>query len=184
MSLPHEKLYSKEYTTDYIEALPDGQRAELVDGKVYNMSSPTYRHQQILFKLARKIADHIDEKGMPCEAIVAPFAVYLNADNRNYVEPDISVICDKFKLTDKGCVGAPDWIIEVVSPASSRMDYYIKLFKYRTAGVREYWIVDAEEECVTVYDFANDDGGKYGLADTVPVGICEGFSINLAELGL
>ena len=76
---------------------------------------------------------------------IAPFAVFLNADDKNYVEPDISVICDKSKLTDKGCNGAPDWIIEIVSSGSRRMDYYTKLFKYRTAGVREYWIVDPDK---------------------------------------
>ncbi|MDE5589145.1 MAG: Uma2 family endonuclease [Acetatifactor sp.] len=73
---------------------------------------------------------------------LAPYAVFLNADETNYVEPDISVICDKSKLDERGCNGAPDWIIEVVSPSTERMDYGIKLFKYRSAGVREYWIVN------------------------------------------
>lgn len=72
------------------------------------------------------------------------------------MEPDISVVCDKNKLNDKGCNGAPNWIIEIVSPGSQRMDYMIKLFKYRTSGVREYWIVDSKDETVTVYDFEHD----------------------------
>lgn len=71
---------------------------------------------------------------------IAPFAVFLNENNKNYVEPDINVICDKNKLSDRGCEGAPDWVIEIVSPGSRRMDYAIKLFKYRSAGVQEYWI--------------------------------------------
>ena len=68
--------------------------------------------------------------------------LFLNKDDKNYVEPDISVICDKSKLNEKGCFGSPDWIIEVVSASSKRLDYHIKLFKYRTAGVKEYWIID------------------------------------------
>ena len=71
--------------------------------------------------------------------------MFLNEDDKNYVEPDISVICDKRKLTDAGCNGAPDWIVEIVSPGSRQMDYMRKLFKYRSAGVKEYWIVDPEK---------------------------------------
>ena len=132
MALAEQKIY----TMEDIYNLPDGQRAELIDGKLYNMAPPTRQHQQIILYLARKISDYIDEKKGSCEVDLAPFAVFLNEDNRNYVEPDISVICDKNKLTDKGCNGAPDWIIEVVSPGSQRMDCMIKFFKYLTAGVK------------------------------------------------
>ncbi len=83
-------------------------------------------------------------------AIHCPFAVFLDKTDTNYVEPDISVICDKSKLTDKGYFGVPDWIIEIVSPGSRKMDYFTKLFKYHTAGVREYWIVDPEKNRVFV----------------------------------
>src|SRR5699024_5424882 len=109
-------LQNKEYTIDDIYALPDGQRAELIDGQMYMMAPPSRRHQQILLSLGRKYADYIDRKGGSYEVDIAPFAVFLNADDRNYVEPDISVICDSAKLTDKGCAGAPDWIIEFGSP--------------------------------------------------------------------
>ena len=102
-------------------------------------------------------------------------------DDKNYVEPDISVICDKSKLTDKGCNGAPDWIIEVVSPGSQRMDCMIKLFKYRSVGVREYWIVDPKDRGITVYSFENDDMGKYSFSDSIPVGIWEDCHINFPE---
>ena len=101
----------KTYTVEDIYNLPEGQRAELIDGNLYNMAPPTRQHQQIILYLARKISDYIDEKKGTCEVDLAPFAVFLNEDHRNYVEPDISVICDKNKLTDKGCNGAPDWII-------------------------------------------------------------------------
>ena len=146
MALAEQKIY----TVEDIYNLPDGQRAELIDGNLYNMAPPTRQHQQIILYLARKISDYIDEKKGSCEVDLAPFAVFLNGDDRNYVEPDISVICDKNKLTDKGCNGAPDWIIEVVSPGSQRMDCMMKLFKYRTAGVKEYWIVDPLKKLVTV----------------------------------
>jgi Uma2 family endonuclease len=90
------------------------------------------------------------------------------------------VICDTSKLDEKGCHGAPDWIIEVVSPSSKRMDYYTKLFKYRTAGVKEYWIVDHEKNCITVYDFQNDSGDDYTFSDTIPVGIYPDLEIDLS----
>lgn len=80
------------------------------------------------------------------EVFPAPFAVFLNADDRNYVEPDISVVCDKNRIDDRGCNGAPNWVIEITSPSKSQMDYGIKLFKYRMAGVREYWIVNPQKK--------------------------------------
>ena len=92
------------------------------------------------------------------------------------------MICDKSKLTDKGCFGAPDWIIEVVSLASRRMDYFIKLFKYRTAGVREYWIVDPDKSRITVYDIEHEDVQDYTFADAVKVNIYRDLSIDFGEL--
>ena len=113
----------------------------------------------------------------------SPFAVFLNEDDVNYVEPDISVICDKNKLDDQGCHGAPDWIIEIVSPGSKSMDYMTKLFKYRTAGVREYWIVNPQKKTVTVYDFETEKkSNQYNFEDDVPVCIYEDLSINIANL--
>ena len=99
MALPQEKRY----TTEDIYALPDGQRAELIDGQMYMMSPPSTIHQRISYAFARKISDYIDRKNGSCEVFLAPFAVFLNNDDHNYVEPDISVICDKNKLDDRGC---------------------------------------------------------------------------------
>lgn len=130
------------YTIDDIYALTDGKRAELIDGNIYYMAPLGRKHQRIIGELYATIREYIKSNNGTCEVDIAPFAVFLNADDKNYVEPDISVICDSGKLNDKGCVGAPDWIIEIVSPSSKRMDYFTKLFKYRTAGVKEYWIVD------------------------------------------
>ena len=108
-------------------------------------------HQKIVFAIGRKIADYIDCHGGKCEVDLAPFAVFLDDDNSTYVEPDISVVCDLKKLDEKGCHGAPDWIVEVVSPGSKRMDYYTKLSLYKESGVRDYWIVDPMKMIVVVY---------------------------------
>ena len=170
------------YTTEDIYELPDGERAELIDGQMYMMAPPSRRHQEIVGSLYRKIADYIDEKKGTCKPYIAPFAVFLNEDDKNYVEPDISVICDKNKLTDKGCNGAPDWIIEIVSPGSERLDYMVKLFKYRSAGVREYWIVDQRKNRIIVYDLESEDMNEYTFADIVKVGIYEDFEIDFSVL--
>ena len=117
MPLPRQ---NKEYTVDDIYALPAGQRAELIEGQMYMMTPPGRKHQRIVLELSTTINNYMKRKGGACEVDIAPFAVFLNADDKNYVEPDISVICDRDKLTDRGCTGAPDWIIEIVSPGSRR----------------------------------------------------------------
>lgn len=172
----------KTYTTDDIYNLPDGQRAELIDGQIYMMAPPSRRHQELVLSLSRKIADYIDGKKGDCKVYIAPFAVFLNDNNKNYVEPDISVICDKNKLDDFGCNGAPDWIIEVVSPGSKQMDYYTKLFKYRTAGVLEYWIVDPAKDRILVYDFKQGTLADYNFTDIITVGIYDDFKIDFSTL--
>ncbi|EET60669.1 hypothetical protein BRYFOR_07494 [Marvinbryantia formatexigens DSM 14469] len=178
MPLPQEKTY----TIDDIYALPEGTRAELIDGQIHYMAPPGRKHQRIILFLSRLIADYIDNKNGNCEVNIAPFAVYLDEKNSTYVEPDISVVCDKNKLNDRGCNGAPDWIIEVVSPGSRRMDYFIKLFKYRSAGVREYWIVDPDKNRILVYDFDREETGDYTFSDSVSAGIYDDFSINFSGL--
>ena len=139
------------FTIDDIFALPEGQRAELIDGQIYDMATPNRIHQTISFSIARTIADHIDAKNGGCEVYMAPFAVIIQNDIKNYVEPDICIICDKDKLSDRGCEGAPDWIIEIVSPSSRKIDYITKTNLYMAAGVKEYWIVDPLRETVLVY---------------------------------
>ena len=169
------------YTIDDIYALPDGVRAELIDGQIYYMAPPSWTHQRISSKLHQRIANYIDSKNGTCQILAAPFAVFLNKDDINYVEPDISVICDPSKLDEKGCHGAPDWIIEIVSPSTKPRDYMTKLFKYRTAGVREYWIVDPMKQRVTVYFFERESVEEYSFGTDIPVGIYEGFSMKIEE---
>ena len=177
-ALMQEKLY----TIDDIYALPDGERAELIDGQIYMMAPPNRKHQTIARELFSSINSYIKSKGGFCEPFFAPFAVFLNKDDKNYVEPDISVICDKSKLTDKGCFGAPDWIIEIVSSGSRKMDYFTKLFKYRTSGVREYWIVDSDRKRVTVYDFESEDTWEYTFSESVKACIYDDLFINFSDI--
>ena len=167
------------YTVDDIYSLPEGERAELIDGQIYFMAPPNTHHQRIVSELHYQIKDYLNRNNGECEVFPAPFAVFLNDNERNYVEPDISVICDKNKISDKGCHGAPDWVIEIVSPSTKQMDYYKKLFKYRTAGVREYWVVDPERKLVTVYNFERDTMEEYPFGEEVPAGIYEGFSVKV-----
>ena len=167
------------YTIDDIYALPDGERAELIDGKIYYMSPPSWTHQRISSYLHNEIYNYIKKNKGTCEVLAAPFAVFLNNDENNYVEPDISIICDQSKLDEKGCHGAPDWIIEIVSPSSKPRDYMTKLFKYSTVGVREYWIVDPGKQMVTVYGFEKDMVEQYSFGEDVPVGIYEDFSVKV-----
>ena len=143
--------------TDYY-SLPEGVRAELVDGcLIDNQAASSRVHQTILMELAGTIRDYIRRKKGECRVYPAPFAVKLYQDKQTIVEPDISVICDNSKLTEQGCTGAPDWIIEIVSPSNSSHDYIPKLKLYAVAGVREYWRVDPTKEKIFVYWLKNTE---------------------------
>jgi Uma2 family endonuclease len=178
MAMTQERVY----TVDDIYNLPDGERAELLDGFLFIMAPPNRIHQKIVNRLNQHITNYIDSKGGSCEVYPSPFAVFLDSDEHTYVEPDISVICDTSKLNDKGCNGAPDWVIEIVSPSSVQMDYFKKLFKYQEAGVREYWIVDPIKESVTVYNFVSETMEAYKFTDTIQSGIYEDFAIDFSKI--
>ncbi len=171
------------YTIEDIYLLPDGERAELIDGKIYYMAPPSTKHQRLLNYINTEVNLYIRENNGECEVFPAPFAVFLNKDNRTYVEPDVSIICDKSKLDDYGCNGAPDWVIEITSPSDPSRDYGIKLFKYRSAGVREYWIVNPQKHTITVFDFEKDqNSNQYNWEDDIPVCIYSDLTINIAKL--
>ena len=173
------------YTIADIEALPEGERAELIDGEMFMMAAPMLRHQKILMWLSAKIWNYIMEHGGPCEVLPAPLAVYIKDDELNYVEPDISVICDPNKLDEKGCHGAPDWVIEIVSPSSKCMDYERKLALYEEAGVREYWIVDHMQRNVRVYNFgAMTVVEQHSFSDRVKAGIYEDLLLDFNEVDI
>ena len=171
------------YTIVDIEALPEGQRAELLDGEMFLLASPSSTHQAISMWLSVEIFTKIRERNGKCKAFASPFAVYLANDDRNYVEPDIAVICEKDKLDDKGCHGAPDWIIEIVSHSSKRMDYYRKMYAYAESGVGEYWIIDPMRKAIVVYRLANEDIPQiYSFSDQVTCSVLEDFTIDFSKM--
>ena len=158
-------------------------RAELVDGQIYYQAAPSRVHQRILDELHTAINNYIKSKAGFCEVYPAPFAVKLYEDKKAIVEPDISVIYNRDKLTDRGCTGAPDWIIEIVSPGNSSHDYIRKLNLYADAGVREYWIVDPMRESITVYDMEHDAAPViYHFTDKVKASIYDDLEIDFAEV--
>ncbi len=180
MPLPQPKTFTED---DYYN-LPEDVRAELIDGQIYYMAAPSRIHQEILMELAGTIHNYIKQKDRFCHVYPAPFAVRLSDDKKNIVEPDISVICDPDKLTDQGCTGAPDWIIEIVSPGNPGHDYITKLHLYAIAGVREYWIIDIKKQAVLVYYFKEDDFDvqHYTFQDKIKVKIYDDLYINYSEL--
>ena len=179
MALPEENTY----TIEDIYSLPEGTRAELIDGQIYYMAPPNRIHQEIVHFLDRTIGNYIVQKEGSCKIYPAPFAVLLNKDDRNYVEPDISVICDRNIISDRGCEGAPDLVIEVVSPSSRKMDYVRKNAVYAEANVREYWIVDPEKERTTVYRYEDDVAPTiFSFDQAITVGIYKDLSITISEL--
>ena len=180
-ALAHTSNYTEE---DYYN-LPENVRAELIDGQFYYMSAPSRIHQEILGFLFKKIANYIDQRKGDCKVYPAPFAVKLFEDNSKIiVEPDISVICDPNKLTDRGCTGAPDWIIEIVSPGNSSNDYIRKLNLYADAGVREYWIVDPIKKTIFVYHLEETkfEVTVYTFQDKIKVNIYDDLWIDFKEL--
>ncbi len=182
-ALAHANIYTEE---DYYN-LPENVRAELIDGQIYYMAAPSRIHQRILGFSFNIIFNYLQAKDGPCEVYPAPFAVKLfSEDDKNVVEPDISVICDPNKLTDRGCTGAPDWIVEIVSPSNSSHDYIRKLNLYADAGVREYWIVNPKDQSVWVY-FLEQDNFKataYTFKDKIKVNIYDDLWIDFKALGL
>lgn len=182
MALSQEKLYTSE---DYWN-LPEDVRAELIDGQIYNMAPPNRIHQKILGELHAVIHNYIKSNNGGCQVYPAPFAVNLDANDKNWVEPDISIICDPGKLTDRGCSGAPDWIVEIISPGNPGHDMIYKLNLYANAGVREYWIVDPRSKTVFVYYLEQKDfvAKAYSFQDKIRVNIYDDFSIDFRELNL
>ena len=145
-----------------IENLSEWARAELINGKLYMLSAPNRLHQYFVKGLVFEIESFIRKNKGKCHVYASPFDVRLFGDASTIVQPDILVVCNRDILTEKGCSGAPDWVIEIVSPSSRTMDYYRKAGKYAEAGVREYWIVDPEknpaliEESKRILDLAKD----------------------------
>ena len=176
-------LKTTTHTIDDIYALPDGQRAELIDGKIYNMAPPSPLHQELVALFTTELQNYINKKHGNCKVYPAPFAVFIKDDYSNYVEPDISIVCDSNKISHRGCEGAPDFIIEIVSPSSRKMDYSTKNALYADAGVREYWIVDPARERTTVYRYEEDVAPVIvPFHDILKLKIFEDFEICIDDL--
>jgi len=172
---------------DYKEwELDEGERFELINGEAFAMSGPSTRHQLILRELFGPFYNYL--RGKPCQVFVAPYDVRLfyeeDESDDTVVQPDIMVICDKNKIGDEGCRGAPDLLIEILSPSNTVFEMERKRRLYRQAGVREYWVVNTEDNSITVYLFKDGtvSSGTYENADTLPVDILPGFSIALEQV--
>ena len=178
MPFPQEK----NYTVEDFYNMPDDIHAELINGQIYYMATPSRLHQDISGELYNTIKNYIKSKYGKCRVYAAPFSVQLHEGEDTVLEPDISVICDTNKFTPRGCTGAPDWIIEIVSPSNPGHDYITKLGIYNEAGVREYWIIDARNESIHVYNLESGDLMVYSFHDTIKVGIYEDFYVDFSSL--
>jgi Uma2 family endonuclease len=178
---------------DYLSWM-DEKRREIIDGVVYDLfGAPTRSHSEISGSFFGKVWNYVFRRKRKCKIYHAPFDVRIpkyreTADNEIYtvVQPDICVVCDPKKLDDRGCIGAPDLIVEVQSPSTAKRDLDTKFYLYESAGVKEYWVVFPKDKAVTV--FLLQDDGKYNKGTTyeydaqVPVSILKGLTIALKEL--
>ncbi len=173
----------KDYTVEDLEKLPEDVRAELIDGQMFLFASPRTTHQRLILALGTTLKQHIDEKGGSCETLLAPLDVRLNQDNRTQVQPDVMVVCDPDKVHEEGIWGAPDLIIEIVSKSTKRRDYGLKLLKYRTAGVREYWVVDPFKRTVMVCWFEDEtENDCYGFDEPISFHIFPELAVRIQDL--
>ena len=171
--LAHKK--QGDYTIEDYYNLPNEHRVELIDGVIYDMTAPTYVHQGFGGEIYAVFRDYIRKNKGKCMAFISPADIQLDRDNKTMVQPDVFVICDRDKLKKRVLFGAPDLVVEILSPSTRKKDIVIKTRKYRLAGVREYWIVDPMHKQICVHEFAkNDITALYSFDDCVPVGIWDG----------
>lgn len=165
------------------EALPENVRAEVFDGQIYYMASPSQIHQSILLELSTLLNSYVKSRKGDCKVFPAPFDVKLSDSPLTIVQPDIMIVCDKDKLDENRCNGAPDFIIEIVSPGNPSDDYIRKAYHYKNYGVREYWIVDPKRRMVTVNYFEGDlINVAYSFDATIKVNIYNDLYINFTDI--
>lgn len=170
-------------TLEQYEVLPEESRIEVFDDIVYDMAGPSQIHQSVSMQLSTVINNYLLRRKGPCSIFSAPFDVMLSDKPLTIVHPDIMVICDKNKLDGKRCNGAPDFIIEIVSPGSPSDDYIRKLYYYKNYGVREYWIVDPRRKIITVNYFeGNIVSVQYPFDSIIKVNIYEDLFINFSDI--
>jgi len=175
--------------SDYLN-WPEDERWELIGGNAYMSAAPSRRHQEIQVELLRQISNYL--MGKDCKVYGSPFDVRfarkddLDNDIKDVVQPDITVVCDRSKLDDKGCKGSPDLIIEIVSPSTASIDYIKKLSLYEKNMVKEYWIVHPTDEIVMIYKLnANNNYERaeiYSKDDEVRIGILSDLTIKMDEV--
>ncbi|MCD8105124.1 MAG: Uma2 family endonuclease [Lachnospiraceae bacterium] len=165
-----------EYTLEDYYALPDDQRVELIDGVFYDMAAPYTTHQIGCADIFMQLAGFIRSQKGTCRPLISPVDVQLDCDDRTMVQPDVLVVCDRDKIKKRCVYGAPDLVIEILSDSTARKDTTVKLKKYLRAGVREYWIVDLQQEVVVVHDMSGENcrTSIYGMNQPIPVRIFEG----------
>lgn len=161
-----------EYTLDDYYAIPDEYRVELIDGVIYDMATPTIAHQIVLSVIGTRLFNYIEKKKGKCIMLQAPMDVQLDCDNRTMLQPDVFITCNRDKLKKRNVYGAPDFVVEILSPSTRRKDMIIKKEKYKKAGVREYWMVDIENERIIIHKFEEGDIVKvHTFEDVISVGI-------------
>lgn len=165
-----------EYTIHDLAQISEELRVELIDGHLIYLEAPVSNHQRVAVGLTTALVNYIDDNNGDCIVYTAPFDVQLRADDiKNVFQPDVLVVCDQTKDNGKHIVGAPDLVIEILSPSTQSKDKEIKYRKYKEAGVREYWIVDLKNMRVIVYDFEHIYKiAIYGFGAEIPVGIFGG----------
>ena len=173
--IPQDKGPGDFTIQDYLD-LPDDHRVEQIDGVFYDMAAPSLSHQRLILSIGFQIHTYIQSKGGDCEVFLSPVDVIPDPkDDKTILQPDILIVCDPDKCTEKRIVGAPDFIIEITSPSTRKKDMFTKLSKYAQAGVREYWIIDLQNEKVMVYSDAMKEFAKiYPMEGKVPVEIYNG----------
>lgn len=174
---------ARRYRVEDVKQLCAGVRVEIIDGKFHTMSTPKRMHQFLSMNISARIFNHIEKNKGKCHIYTAPLGVRLFSDDETWVEPDILVVCKRKEiLRDYGCDGAPDMIVEIVSPNNAFHDYVTKLMKYQQAGVREYWIVDPRTERVSVIYFEDTEKNEeYKYEDVIKSYVLEGFEIRIAD---
>jgi Uma2 family endonuclease len=186
MAQTAEKLEDRYYTYADILQWDEGERYELYEGQALMMAAPMRIHQRILIEIASQM--HVFLRGKPCEVYPAPFGVRLfhkkDKSDDFYFEPDIVVVCDPSKLDDRGCNGAPDLVVEILSPSTVKYDLLYKFNKYLEAGVREYWIADPDEKTLSAYVL---EGDRFVFSDykgeaVVPSAVLPGFTFDLRSV--
>lgn len=175
-AVTYDRKQQGEFRLDDYYALPEEQRAELIDGVLYDMSAPTSMHQLLSGQLYMRLMEYVQKNQGECIPLYAPIDVQLDRDDKTMVQPDVIVVCDRSKIINRCVFGAPDLVIEILSQSTRKKDMVTKLHKYSDAGVKEYWMIDSEKQKVIVYDFAHEEYMKlYGFDSKVPVGIFEGM---------